>query len=236
MSTLELLEALTKLLTDYKGAITQAPGWKLSLIDLIYKWQTLIAAVVAFLPASLAAVFVWRQVNDQRRQFARREDQQARRARLKLIYSLPSMSRHLDEMYTGLLQGNFSPSLHHFSQETLDDILDAAIVSDVGTFEFSKQYISRCQRYSSLVRLYTDRPSDEILVKLYQQLAAIDIQTDELYPFVRFETDSISLPKIDAIQVKTYLTHHLRRSNSIKGSNLERLFSVGKLPGSTLDI
>jgi len=236
MSTLELLEALTKLAAEYNDPIYRKLDLRSVILNFVHDWQTLIAAVVAFFPASLAAVFVWRQVNEQRQQFTRLEDQRARRARLKLIYTLPGISQNLDTMYSGLLKADFDSKLHYFSQDTLNDVLDAAIVSDKITFDFSKQYISHCQKYSSLVRLYVDHPSDERLAKLYRQLAVIDIYTDKLYPFVRFETETIELPAIRDEEIKTYLKHNLRRSNSISGTNLERLFSAGHLPGRFADV
>lgn len=88
-------------------------------------WQTLIATGLAMLPASAAAIFVWKQLNEQRIQFLQIQTKDAQKSRLRLSRNLAGISSFLDNYYINLIKDNFSADNHTVCEKLVEDILDA---------------------------------------------------------------------------------------------------------------
>lgn len=190
-------------------------------------WQTLIAGLLAFVPAAFAAVFVWRQINEQRTQFLKAQEASALKARLRLSRNLSHISRHLDLCYDRLLSEDFSYDQHVLPGGLLDDVLEAAVASRGDNFRFFQGYIEKLQTYASLCGVVSDIGGEANLVKCFMLLGEIDAQTDRIYPFSRFEVEKIDESSISLEEVKSRLQHNLRRGADISGSNFEALLSLG---------
>ena len=106
-------------------------------------------------------------------------------------------------------------------------MLDAGVLSGETNFDFFKNYTTKIQQYASLCRLYGDQKTEKTLVKCFSTLAQIDIMTDRLYPFARFETESINGVNVTNTEIKSYLLNNLRRDHDIKGSSLDKLIRLG---------
>lgn len=190
-------------------------------------WQTLIAGVIAFVPTSLAAIFVWKQVNDQRIQSFKAQEAAALKARLRLSQNISCISLHLDCSYDRLLKNDFSYEYHVFPDRAVEDVLEACIVSRSSNFKFFQKYVENIQTYASLCRIYSDLGGEDNMVKCFKLLGEIDVQTDRLYPFSRFEVDKIDEKPVTIEEVRSQLKHNLRRNKNISGTNLEKLLSFG---------
>ncbi|WP_327212028.1 hypothetical protein U8Q06_23840 [Rhizobium beringeri] len=192
-------------------------------LNILKDWQTFITGLAAIIPASIAAVFVWKQINEQRAQFLQLTERQSHKARLRLSRNASRISQSLDEFYSRLLQDSFGFADHSLGEEIIEDVLDAGIMSGKGNFEFVKSYVTCSQRYASLCRLYSESGQREHLVELFRELATLDAMTDALYPFARFESEVIVMPEIDRKRIERQLTVNLRRGKDISNTNLSQL-------------
>ena len=204
------------------GCHTPSSKWQ-TFLNILKDWQTLIAGVGAIIPASIAAIFVWRQVDEQRGQFLQLSERQAQKARLRLATNSSRISQMLDTFYCHLIEERFEFNQHVLSEEIIEDVLDAGIMSGRANFEFVKDYAMRTQRYASLCGLYSQSRQRDHLVEIFTELATLDAMTDALYPFARFESEVITMPEINRTTIERQLTANLRRDRDISGSNLSRL-------------
>lgn len=217
-----LIERLGDVLSHLPISSARSQTWW----EIVQSWQTLIGGVIAFVPAALAAVFVWRQLNEQRTQFLNVQEASALKARLKLSRNLSHISHHLDKCYEKLIANNFSHDSHALPDKLLDDVLDAAISARSHNFTYFQTYIEKIQTYASLCGIHADVGGEENLVNCFMVLAEIDALTDRLYPFSRFECEKVKEEKVNLSEIKDRLQHHLRRGKDISGSNLEELLSL----------
>ena len=211
------------------GAVSHLPNYSAASQtwwEMAQSWQTLIAGVIAFVPASLAAVFVWKQLNEQRTQFLNIQEASALKARLKLSRNLSHISHHLDECYDRLIANDFWYGNHALSDDLLEDILDAAISSRSDNFKFFQIYVEKIQTYASLCGIHSDTRGEVSLAKCFKALAEIDALTDRLYPFSRFECEEVEVGDVDLSDIKNRLQHNLRRGKDISNSNLKELLSL----------
>lgn len=196
--------------------------WQIFL-NFLKDWQTLITGLAAIIPASIAAVFLWKQINEQRAQFLQLTERQSHKARLRLARNASRISQNLDEFYSRLLRESFEFADHLLGEEIVEDVLDAGIMSGKANFEFVKSYVTCTQRYASLCRLYSESRQREHMIELFKELATLDAMTDALYPFARFESEVIIMPKIDRELIERQLTVNLRRGRDISNTNLSQL-------------
>ncbi|MFT4159541.1 hypothetical protein [Shinella sp.] len=209
-------------LRDFRGCQPPTTRWQ-AFVDLVKDWQTLLAGIAAIIPASIAAVFVWKQIDEQRAQFLQLSERQSHKARLRLARNASLISQRLDRFYAQLLQENFTFSDHSLDEEVLEDVLDAGIMSGKSNFEFVTRYVTCTQRYASLCAIYAEHRQKEHLVELFKELATLDAMTDALYPFARFESELLEMPIIEGSIIERYLTVNLRRGRDISHSNLSEL-------------
>ncbi|MBB5666663.1 hypothetical protein GGE68_004895 [Rhizobium leguminosarum] len=192
-------------------------------MNILKDWQTFITGLAAIIPASIAAVFVWKQINEQRAQFLQLTERQSHKARLRLSRNASRISQSLDEFYIRLLEGSFEFADHSLGEEIVEDVLDAGIMSGKANFEFVKSYVMCSQRYASLCGLYAESGRREHLVEIFRELATLDCMTDALYPFARFESEVIIMPEINRTLIERQLTVNLRRGKDISNTNLSQL-------------
>lgn len=221
------LEALGSIDTGTAASSSPLPFWA-SVSSVANSWQTLIAGVLAMLPASAAAVFVWKQLNEQRIQFLQIQKRDSQKSRLRLSRNLAEISEFLDSSYANLIKKTFTGHEHTVPEKLVEDVLDAGVLSGQSNFEFFKEYTIKIQQYSSLCRLYDEKKDENNLLKCFSTLAEIDIMTDHLYPFARFESDNVQTKEICTSEIKDYLLHNLRRGQDISGTNLEKLMELGR--------
>lgn len=206
----------------FSGCPAPNSSWQ-TFLNVLKDWQTLIAGVGAIIPASIAAIFVWKQVDEQRAQFLQLTERQAQKARLRLARNSSQISQMLDTFYGRLIQESFELNEHTLSEAIIEDVLDAGIMSGPTNFEFVKNYVMRTQRYASLCRLYAQSRQRDHLIEIFTELATLDAMTDALYPFARFESDVIAMPEINRTTIERQLTVNLRRDIDISKSNLSKL-------------
>lgn len=233
-SLLLIVEGVGKVDTDAAVDFSTTSSWA-NAFGFINDWQTLIAGALAMLPASAAAIFVWKQLNEQRVQFLQIQKRDSQKSRLRLSRNLAEISGFLDTSYSEILKQNFNVSEHSVPEKLIEDVLDAGVLSGQSNFEFFKKYTIKIQQYASLCRLYGEEKGENNLLKCFVTLAEIDIMTDQLYPFARFDTDEVYIKEIGASEIESYLMHNLRRGQDISGTNLDELKKLGRL-GSCLQI
>jgi hypothetical protein len=198
-----------------------------SVLSILAEWQTLIAGVIAFLPASVAAIFVWKQLDEQRTQYLQVQNSVSIKARMRLSRNLAIISHHFDNCFERLMSGDFSREGHNLPNDLLDDILDVGVASSEKNFAFFRKYIEIIQQYESVCNLYENYKGEENLVKCFKLLATADLMTDQIYPFARFEVEQIEPEKFDQKHINKQLLENLRRGKDISGSNLDELVKLG---------
>lgn len=189
----------------------------------IYDWQTLVAGAIAFFPSAIAVFFVWRQSNDQRRQFLQLHEQEMQKARLRLGGNLSRVSQNLDAFFDKAIAEDFSYDQHHFASELIESVLAVAAISSGKTFANIRDFVALSQQYTAKCALYASNPNDTLLATIYRDMAVLDIMVDNMYPFARFEKDDISEPETDPKTIVRQLNVNLRRNKSIKGTKLQTL-------------
>jgi len=200
----------------------------------ISEWQTLIAGGIAFFPAAIAVFFVWRQSNDQRRQFLQLHEQQAQKARLKLGGNLSQLSQTLDTFFDKAIAESFSYDQHKFAAVLIENVLEVAALTSGKTFANIRDFVALTQQYTAKCSLYSTHPNDALLAKIYRDMAILDIMVDNMYPFARFEEDEIRKVETSPQVIVQQLSINLRRNKSITGTKLEGLLRDEKnfqLPG-----
>lgn len=220
----KVFELLGNAFSDLRSSSAASQTWW----EMAQSWQTLIAGVIAFVPASVAAVFVWRQLNDQRSQFLHDQESSALKARLRLSRNLSHISHHFDECYKCLLAQDFSYDKHSLPDGLLESVLDAAVSARSRNFKFFQGYIEKIQTYASLCGAHGDVGGEESLVNCFKSLAELDALTDRLYPFSRFECEDVERGVVPGSEIKSRLEHNLRRGEDISGSNLEELLALNR--------
>jgi len=96
-------EAISCIWIDTSSCNPSETTWE-SIVNFINNWQTMITGILAIIPASAAAIFVWKQLNEQRLQFLQLEKRDSQKSRLRLSRNLAEISSYLDGSYALLIK------------------------------------------------------------------------------------------------------------------------------------
>lgn len=199
------------------------------MLPFLRDWQTLIAGGLAFIPAAVAVFFVWRQSNDQRRQFFQLHQQQAQKARLRLGGNLSRISQTFDTFFENMINEDFSFEAHYLDTDLIESVLEVGAITSGKTFANIRDFVALTQQYTAKCSLYRSYPTDALLAKLYRELAILDFMVDNMYAYARFESEDINIPKITIDIVVKQLSTNLRRNKNINDTNLEKLLANKEL-------
>lgn len=158
-------------------------------INLLFDWQTLMAAILAGVPAIIGAYLLWRQIEIQRLELERVRRKEETSARIQLIPVLASLTRYykscitpiMDDSYVMTDVPNQSLAVLMSSAPTLDDKVFRHIQSLIVEFQIFTS------RYPSTTGALTNGLREIILVDLGRLHSA----TNALYPYARFESDTV---------------------------------------------
>ncbi|MER9557150.1 hypothetical protein [Mesorhizobium sp. M0323] len=192
MAFFEKLGAIFKIVFD-NGGTKYNNLW----LDTAYDWQTLITAVVAGVPAAIAAYLLWRQVADQRKENQRSREQQQIAARIKMPHALAQLSEYWKHCFRAIIAEDLTKKTTTLPNDALEVIMAAAPTVETDTFEIMRTLVTESQVFESRLRSAQSRPIGNMTQTLVVDVASLDILTDSLYDFARFETNRLAMTQPD---------------------------------------
>lgn len=161
-------------------------------LDTAYDWQTLITAVIAGVPAAIAAYLLWRQVDIQRKQNQRTKDQQQISARIKMPHALSQLSEYWKHCFSAIISENLINKTEALPNAALEIIMAAAPAVEEDTFKVVRTLVVHSQVFESRLRSEQTNPTEGLIQILVVDVAFLDFLTDSLYDFARFNTDKLT--------------------------------------------
>lgn len=186
MAFLEKAVAIFKIMSD-GGGTKYNNFW----IDIAYDWQTLITAVVAGVPAAIAAYLLWRQVDDQRKENQRTREQHQIAARIKMPHALAQLSEYWKHCFLAIIAEDLTKKTATLPNGALEVIMAAAPTVEADTFKIMRTLVTQSQVFESRLRSAQTRHIGNMIQTLVVDVASLDFLTDSLYDFARFETDRL---------------------------------------------
>ncbi|RWY83428.1 hypothetical protein EHI44_22120 [Rhizobium leguminosarum] len=184
-----MLEFLTKSYAVASEFMKPKPKFDTYWINFLFDWQTLVAAIVAGVPAIIGAYLLWRQIDIQRLELERLRRKEETSARIQLISVLASLTRYYKSCITPILDG--SHAVTDIPNQSLATLMSSAPTLDDKVFRHIQSLIVEFQiftsRYPSATRPLANSLREIILVDLGRLHSA----TNALYPYARFETDAV---------------------------------------------
>lgn len=166
-------------------------------LDTAYDWQTLITAVIAGVPAAVAAYLLWRQVDDQRKEHQRTREQQQIAARIKMPHALAQLSEYWKHCFRAIISEDLKKKTTRLPTDALEVIMTAAPTVEIDTFNIMRKLVTQSQVFESRLRSAQTRHTGNIIQTLLVDVASLDLLTDSLYDFARFETDRLVMTQPD---------------------------------------
>lgn len=159
-------------------------------LNLLFDWQTLFAAFIAGVPAFLGAYLLWKQIRLQWQETERVRRKEETSARIRLAPALASLTQYYKNCIGPTLDGLYRDGdIPNYSIEIL---MSSAPTLDSKVFEHIQKIIIDFQiltsRYPSKVGRLGSGLQEVILVNI----ARLHSSTNELYPYARFETESVT--------------------------------------------
>ncbi len=158
-------------------------------IKFIFDWQTLVAAVLAGVPAIIGAYLLWRQIEIQRLELDRVRRKEEMTARIQLIPVLASLTQYYKGCISSIMDGSHAVS--EIPSHSLAVLMSSAPTLDENVFRHIQSLIVDFQvftsRYPSCSGALTGGLQEIVLVDLGRLHSA----TNVLYPYARFETDTV---------------------------------------------
>ncbi|MBF2715462.1 hypothetical protein [Agrobacterium vitis] len=184
-----MIEFIRKSFVSASELIKPEPKFGSYWINLLFDWQTLAAAILAGVPATVGAYLLWRQIEIQRLELGRVRRKEEMSARIQLIPVLALLTRYYKSCITPIMDGSYvlvdvpdqSLAVLMLSAPTLDDKVFRHIQSLIVEFHIFTS------RYHSTSGPLANGLQEIILVDLGRLHSA----TNALYPYARFETDTV---------------------------------------------
>jgi len=158
-------------------------------INLIFDWQTLLAAIIAGVPAALGARYLWKQIKLQKDELDRTKRKESISARLRLSTALASLTTYWKKCFSEIMDGNYS--INTLPSEALATLMDAASTVDEDTFEVFRDIITEAQVFSSRYKSEVGPLEAGRQNTLLLNIASLHAATDSLYAFARFEAETV---------------------------------------------
>lgn len=187
-----------------------APKFSIELVNTAYEWQTIIAALIAGIPAAIGAYLVWRQVKIQREELQRIKAKEEASARIKLSLALAQLSKHWRTCVGAVLDDQPRPAL--LPTDALNTLMDAAPIFDKNTFEAIRCIISDAQVFDSRYGSASIPMTGGIQEILLTDLAMLNLSTDEIFPYARYEVEVVIRGDRKRANIERALRSLIRRS------------------------
>jgi hypothetical protein len=204
MTFFEKLGAICKIVFDAGGT-----KYNNFLLDTAYEWQTLITAVIAGIPAAIAAYLLWRQVDDQRKENRRTREQQQIAARIKMPHALAQLSEYWKHCFRAIIVEDLAQKTATLPIDALEAIMAAAPTVESDTFKVMSTLVTQSQVFESRLRSAQSRQAGKMTQVLLIDVASLDLLTDSLYDFARFETDKLVMTQPDQQKLSHQIYHVL---------------------------
>jgi hypothetical protein len=192
MTLFEKVGAILKIVFD-DGGTKYNNYW----LDTAYDWQTLITAIIAGVPAAIAAYLLWHQVDEQRKENQRTREQQQIAARIKMPHALAQLSEYWKHCFRAIIAEDLAKKTARLPNDALEVIMAAAPTVETDTFKIMRTLVTQSQVFESRLRSAQTRHIGNMTQTLVVDVASLDFLTDSLYDFARFETDRLSMTQPD---------------------------------------
>ncbi|MBB2696125.1 UNVERIFIED_ORG: hypothetical protein GGI66_000768 [Rhizobium esperanzae] len=187
-----MLEFLRKFYAAASEFMRPAPKFDNYWINFLFDWQTLIAAILAGVPASIGAYLLWRQIKIQRLELERVRRKEETSARIQLIPVLASLTQYYKSCITPILDGSYVVT--DIPNQSLATVMSSAPTLDDKVFRHIQSLIVEFQIFTSRYPSTSGPLANGLREIVLVDLGRLHSATNALYPYARFETDAVERP------------------------------------------
>ncbi|WP_155898464.1 hypothetical protein [Aurantimonas coralicida] len=184
-----MLDFFRKLYSAAFELVKPEPKFDTYWINLLFDWQTLVAAILAGLPAGIGAYLLWRQIQIQQRELERVRRKEEASARIKLVPALASLTKFYKRCVIPVIDGSLSPV--ETPDHSLTDLMSSAPTLNSEVFQRIQTFIAEFQVFTSRYSSTTGNLRGGMQEILLGDLGHLHFSTNALYPYARFEADAV---------------------------------------------
>lgn len=158
-------------------------------INMLFDWQTMVAAIVAGVPAAFGAYLLWKQVSSQREETTRIREKEEVSARIRLVAALSALTSYYKTSVGPLMDSNYRTT--EVPNASLETLMASAPVVDGEVFNHIKKVIIDFQIFSVLYPSRTGSIDTPMRDRALVLLAKLHKATNELYAYARFQAETV---------------------------------------------
>lgn len=180
-------------------------------VNALFEWQTLIAAIVAGVPAAVGAYLLWKQIRIQQNENARIRSKEETSARIRLAAAMAALTQHYKTCIMSIIRGKYDN--HVVPTSSLETLMASAPTVDPLIFEHIQRLILDFQIFSSRFPSKVGVLPRDLQEILLSDLAKLHLATEALYPFARFRSESVDVAPFTKEAMRNSLNHLLTASD-----------------------
>lgn len=195
---------------------------------MLFDWQTMLAAIVAGVPAAIGAFLLWKQIRLQRAETDRIREKEEISARIRLISALSALTTYYKESIGPLLDGMHRSS--DIPNASLETLMASAPAVNEEVFKHVQKVIMDFQIFSALYPPKSGAIGPNAQDQALVVLAQLHKATNELYPFARFKTETVT----STLETKEQLSDSLNSLLALSGSRPNLLADATRIKRAML--
>lgn len=160
-----------------------------------YDWQTLITGLLAVLAATVSGILLWKQIQDQRAQSDKAEQQKVRAVLIQVPHALAEINEYLVTCFDAWKRKKPDDRPRPPSA-ALKVIMDAAAYVDDASFKSMQQLIIKAQTFESRLASPGRQRPHNVLDIMIADIAELSYLTIRLFKFGRMDEDAPSIPYV----------------------------------------